>query len=41
MLLTAEQVRDYEIELIEAEIQLAIVEYENAKWLRADDATKP
>ena len=25
--------RDYEIEFIEAEIQLAIVEYENAKWL--------
>ncbi len=25
--------RDYEIEFIESDIQLAIVEYENAKWL--------
>ncbi len=33
MLLSAEEIRDYEIELIEAEIQLAVVDYENQKWL--------
>ena len=32
-MLLDDKTRDYEIEFIEAEIQLAIMEYENAKWL--------
>jgi hypothetical protein len=37
MIIIKEPRRDIELEFLEAEVDLAVMEYENEKWLHKDD----